>query len=345
MTSTALPRQPASVSSRLTGLCVGLSEFWQEPAITEKAAWDGLVAAGHNADFVYVGMPWATIIDGVRNDTPAAWRLLEKLDVLKARLDGLPADLPRVSVAQHIVAMNYRSLFEQLGITDLFWSHARRDRRRLGDIRLHAFPLFPAQTGSRAEAGDPHRKRPWLANFIGAFNPKIYLSDVRARIYADEGEDDLLIIKREGWHFDRAVYAEQIKGLAADQARLELERRQKEEYLDAIRDSVFTLCPTGSGPNSIRIYEALALGSIPVILTRDLAMPGDLSQWEACCLFEDDSADGYARALKAMRAMPESEIRRRQAAIADLFAVVGPPGYAALVETVMAGRTGDRKTG
>jgi hypothetical protein len=338
MTSTAQPRRPAPVPSRLSGLCVGLPEFWQEPAITEKAAWDGLVAAGHNADFVYVGVPWATIIDGVRNDTPAAWRLVEKLDVLKARLDALPADLPRVSVAQHIVAMNYRSLFDRLGITDLFWSHARRSDGRSGRLTLRPFPLFPAQTGSKAEHADLHRSRRWLANFIGAYNPKIYLSDVRARIFDDEGAPGFNIIKRESWHFDRAVYSEQIRGLSADEARLAEERRQKEEYLDAIRGSVFTLCPTGSGPNSIRIYESLALGSIPVVLTRDLAMAGDPALWEAVCLFEEDSADGYARACDAMRAMSTEEIRTRQAAIPALFKAVGPAGFAALIQQSMTSK-------
>lgn len=39
----------------------------------------------------------------------------------------------------------------------------------------------------------------------------------------------------------------------------------KEEYKDILKSSVFTLCPAGSSPESTRIYEALEVGSIPII--------------------------------------------------------------------------------
>jgi len=320
------PDRTPAADPAATRSAVGVPYCWQEPAITEKAAWDAIAKAETALPFVYVGVPWATIIDGVRNDTPAAWDLLRRLEEVKAELDRMPPRR-RVTVVQHIHALEYRSLFEMLGITDVFWSHARHDTPAEPGLTLHPFPLYPAQTGSQVEHEAPHRPRRWLANFIGAYDPNIYLSDVRARIFADEGAEDILILKRESWHFHRAVYAEQIRGIPADTARLALERQQKEEYLAALRDSIFTLCPTGSGPNSIRIYEALALGSIPVILTHDLALPGDPALWEACCLLEEDSAEGYIRARAAMRAMSEVDIRARQAAITGLFAAVGPEAY------------------
>jgi hypothetical protein len=37
--------------------------------------------------------------------------------------------------------------------------------------------------------------------------------------------------------------------------------------------SKFTLCPSGSGPNSIRFWEALACGSIPILLSDTLQLP------------------------------------------------------------------------
>ena len=33
------------------------------------------------------------------------------------------------------------------------------------------------------------------------------------------------------------------------------------------------LCPSGSGPNSIRLWEALATGAIPIILSDTLDLP------------------------------------------------------------------------
>lgn len=304
---------------------------WQVPAATEKTAWERVAARGGLPGARYLGMPWATAIDGLRTRAAPTLDILRALGTIRRHPHPEGAADRIVTVAQHIYADRYVGLFRGAGVTDLFWSHATVNRPEIAGIRIHPFPLFPAQTPDGIEPADPHRPRRWLANFVGAYNPKVYITDVRARIFETGGADDVLIVRREAWHFDRAVYAEQMKGVAPDAARLALERQHRDEYLQAIRDSVFTLCPTGSGPNSIRIGEALALGSIPVILTRDLALPGDRALWEACCLFEDDSAEGYTRALAAMRAMPAAEIRARQTAARDLFAMIGPSAYADLV--------------
>ena len=37
--------------------------------------------------------------------------------------------------------------------------------------------------------------------------------------------------------------------------------------------SIYCLCPSGSGPNSIRFWEALAVGSIPILLSDTLDLP------------------------------------------------------------------------
>jgi len=238
-------------------------------------------------------------------------------------------------VLQHINADRFSFLYESLGITDVFWSHARHAHSGLGDIKIHPFPLFPAQTPRIEEVENIHRPRRWLANFIGAYNPSLYLTDVREHIFSDAGAADLLIIKREDWHFERADYEQQIAGVTPDAARLSLEGQQKLEYLEAIRESAFTLCPTGSGPNSIRVCEALALGSIPVILTRDLALPGCDALWEAACVIEDDSVEGYRRAIARIRAMDENTLRSCQRATQELYEVVRPCKYDVLIRGMM----------
>ena len=38
-------------------------------------------------------------------------------------------------------------------------------------------------------------------------------------------------------------------------------------------NSRYSLCPSGSGPNSIRFWESLAIGSIPILLADTLDLP------------------------------------------------------------------------
>lgn len=320
-----------------TGSLTAYPYDWQTPAITEKAAHDSMIDWADTAlGFHYIAFPWATLFD--RMDQWSA-NLPDMLRELGRLCRELPGGGGRVAtVVQHIRADRYMRFYKACGITDLFWSHCTHSRREIDGIRVHPFPLYPAQTATLGETPDLHAPRKYLANFIGAYNPKVYLTDVREHIFADAGTaDDLLIIKREGWHFDRTVYDEQMKGITPDEARLQAEERNKTEYLDAIRHSAFTLCPSGSGPNSIRIGEALALASIPVILTRELALPGAPALWEEACLIEEDSVQGYRRALERARAMTPDELRRKQAATQALYKDFAPDAYGRYILSVMQG--------
>jgi hypothetical protein len=45
-------------------------------------------------------------------------------------------------------------------------------------------------------------------------------------------------------------------------------------------DSVFSRCPSGSGPNSILLWESLGFRCIPVLLADTLQLSGEPGEWE-----------------------------------------------------------------
>jgi hypothetical protein len=341
--------RPATLAERVQAMPVpglvkkpGLVAFphhWQVPAATEMAAYDALSQEPPPTSFDYFGFPWATVIDGLRGDAATAPAILM---ALRGACESCPPSARRASVAQHIHALQFIWLFKACGITDLFWSHATHDCPEIGGIRLHPFPLFPAQTPCQEPPAEPERQRRYLANFIGAYNPKIYLTNVRGVIFDDTGaQDDVLIVKRKAWHFDRIVYEEQIRGATASAERLATEDQQTAEYLDAIRASWFTLCPSGSGPNSIRIFESLCLGSIPIVLTQNLRLPGPQALWEQAAIVEEDSAAGYERAKSTVRGM---SMERRVAMLRagrELCAQVNPAAFGRLISSAMASDAGN----
>jgi hypothetical protein len=61
------------------------------------------------------------------------------------------------------------------------------------------------------------------------------------------------------------------------------------DYIDAILDAKFSLCPRGNGVGSYRLQESLALGRAPVIISDDWVPVSDLD-WERFAVFvaEDD---------------------------------------------------------
>lgn len=312
---------------------IAFSKYWQRPAATEEAAYQALNESEETRAFDYVGFAWATLFDGLSARTPESKEILQALLAEIQNASAHPSN-GRATVAQHIRAADHFDLFRSVGITDVFWSHAVHGQTEIDGIRVHPFPLFPAQAPTY-QASSRAAKR-YIANFVGAYNPSIYLTNVREVIFRDQGAaPDLNIVKRDGWHFDRAVYDEQISGQSASQAQLAAEAQMKRDYIDAIQKSWFTLCPTGSGPNSIRIFESLSLGSIPIVLTRDLRLVGPADLWERAAIIEDDSEAGYRRGLERARRTTEQERLDMMAAGKTLFDHVGPQAFGRIITQAM----------
>lgn len=55
--------------------------------------------------------------------------------------------------------------------------------------------------------------------------------------------------------------------------QISFEKKSPEEYLDIINRSKFTLCPRGYGKTSFRLYEAIALRSVPFYITDEPWIP------------------------------------------------------------------------
>lgn len=57
----------------------------------------------------------------------------------------------------------------------------------------------------------------------------------------------------------------------------------KKEYADIIKRSRFVLCPRGNGVGSIRFFEVLKAGRVPVVLSDDYVLPDGID-WESCTI-------------------------------------------------------------
>jgi len=86
------------------------------------------------------------------------------------------------------------------------------------------------------------------------------LTDDRARLRDTTGMNFF------GWNVDQA-------GVADDDARA--------DYTTTIQRSKFVLCPRGHGPSSFRLYETLAAGRVPVVISDHWLAPPRID-WEAC---------------------------------------------------------------
>jgi hypothetical protein len=60
-------------------------------------------------------------------------------------------------------------------------------------------------------------------------------------------------------------------------------RGEKEGYADAIARCRFFLCPKGNGVGSVRLFEVMQAGRVPVVISDRLLLPSGID-WKACSL-------------------------------------------------------------
>lgn len=267
---------------------------WQTPAITERHAFEKIVELWEGAPgWVYLGFPWATLIDLQNHWSLDRLRLEAALAEAAARL---PAGARVATVCQHIHATKVVPLMAGAGVTDLYWSHAVQDQARLSGVRVRPFPLYPVQ-GVEGSDGE----RDVLFSFIGSRGDAWYPTQTRTWIVDHLSKHRRgLVVERPGWHYERAVYAEQIRGEVHGAPKSEDEKEA--QFKEALARSQFVLCPSGTGPNTLRLWEALDAGAIPVVLSDRAKLPGARALWEAGALFRPESEH-------AVRALPRELAR------------------------------------
>ncbi len=308
-------------SGRLGADFVAHDADWQTPAITELHAFRRATALLPKAPgSVYLAFPWATLIDQIVHKRDAS-----RLRAALAEVARAVAGATRiVTVCQHIFMRDFPELFAEAGVTDIFWSHQRRDGGPPGfaAMAVHPFPLYPVNSpGPVAASASPCH----LFSFIGARPTELYLDSARTMIFDELADSPLGCVRdRADWHFYRDVYEKQIyqqPGLFEDP----LATPEAVEYRTVMADSLFALCPTGTGPNSLRLWEAIDAGVIPVILSPLYLPPGDPWLWTAATISADATRDNL-RALPqrlARIAADETGIATKRAALARLRARYG----------------------
>lgn len=217
------------------------------------------------------------------------------------------------------------------GITDLFWSHATQELSRVEGIRPHPFPLYAVRCTTHPPTQPllPPSQRPLLYSFQGAYTPGLYLTPVRDWLLDLPPRPNAQLKRRQEWHYEQAVYREQVQGQPADAARHAQLMAEADAYASTLQHSCFALCPSGSGPNSIRLWEALGYGAIPVILSDALPPPGPAELWQAAALMVPETQAAVAALpsqLEALATDPQRLLAMQQAG-QQLWRRYGLPGF------------------
>lgn len=264
--------------------------FWQFPALTEKQAYANhyprLFAADLSSNLclqAYLPVPWATYIDRKTFPDSHFDALAARIHAAKTFADRAGVQLEVHTVCQHIRWKRALPTFEKVGLTHLHLSHKNQDTVREPDIRssgiaVASWPLIAVnheiKSRSHGLASPPMKDRPILASFVGA-HMKHYIDNSRPALHAaaqDAQRDDVIVELGETWHFNKIVYDGQVFGKSLDAAQLSETEQKTVRYNQLMSKSRFALCPVGAGPNTLRFWEAIAIGTIPVLFSSNLSL-------------------------------------------------------------------------
>ena len=250
-----------------------ISDEWQLPAATERETWVRLKDHEVTESGRFLHYPWATLIDSCNNNQDKARALLIAL------ANGIDNGNYNMTCCQHIRGFMYSFLFRACRISDVFWPHTTyATTHGFGQVHYHAYPLFPVQKPSNTEAKSDNRDL--LTSFTGAYDSRYYLTPVRQWIdqcdWHSAGNSSYIKITKE-WHFEKSVYQEQVAGKPLNSDEKDALNQREQKFRELLQRSIFSLCPSGSGPNSIRLWESIGFGSIPVLMADGLKLPGGIS--------------------------------------------------------------------
>lgn len=255
---------------------VYLDDHWQTPVITEKkvrelidsnkvlASFDNY--RNHNVFVDYYAIPWATYIDVMTQN--AKPELRTKFQDVISEIQSSPSTSEHsFTVCQHIYFKKIIPILKRAGIKILFASHAQKDTYQIDGVIIKSFPLYPINGVTTSDSKD------LLYSFVGAYNPSVYMSPIRKNLYQMNHPESAIVISTGQWHFEKHVYQEQMRGILMNEQDLNMLDNNKREFQSILSRSRYSLCPSGSGPNSIRLWESMQAGAIPILLSDKLRLP------------------------------------------------------------------------
>ena len=245
--------------------------FWQYPVVTEKTFY-----TQERNNPLYFGFPWATIIDK-KYRPDVIFKLLQSSITTNGSRSYY-------TCCQHISFRLLIPLFKALNITTVYSPHKIIGEDEINGVMIQPCPLYAVniEDPRRNEVFrnfDIAQSRPIWYCFAGGYQMD-YMSDIRKNILTMKHPTNCVVIHTGQWHFNQDVYHSS-QNLQGDLNEDQDHKKKTENYNKILVQSRFSLCPSGSGPNSIRFWESLGAGAIPVLLSDKMTLPIH-DDWDNC---------------------------------------------------------------
>lgn len=250
------------------GSAISYPYGWQYPNITEQWVFDTIIKNSIDNKYLeIVCFPWATLIDLIERNKKEADYFIESINRAPPK-----KRIIRVTICQHVKMKILVEYFKKLKVDVIYWSHKKLYEDNIENIKIKTLPLYPVVAIERSEdlKYNEEKERKYFFGFIGAYDKQCYISDIREKIFMQKYNYPSFIKKRNQWHYENIVYKHQVMGEIITDDERDMYNENSKEYFKVLKNTKYSLCPSGAGPNSIRLWESVMAGCIPIILSDNM---------------------------------------------------------------------------
>ena len=244
---------------------------WQNEVLTEYKTFQYLKNNPKYLPLPYLAYPWAFLIDIYNNKYKLFYSSFYNFVNSLNLLENLNDSESYITTIQSYHFKKYLHCFKKMGIKYIFSPHIIEkeffDIFDSYNIIIFPYLIYPSIQG-------PILNKNIFYSFIGNINYKLERpTKIRSELCSMKHTKDCLVKSLDSWHFDEAVYGEQLN-LIKFKNDFNIDKiKREEEYRNILGSSLFSLCPLGIGPNSIRLWESFKYSSIPVVISDNLWLP------------------------------------------------------------------------
>lgn len=211
-----------------------------------------------------------------------------------------------VAVVGESKFLKLKKFLTQLGIAKIFYPHKNVEHDNCG------FTVMPIGCPTKYKFNDIYKKD-LLYSFVGFKDSH----PIRQSLEKFQCEESKIIFRDE--FFKNSIIIENQEFYNSDKKRVLLETycklksQEKEmeiEYIDIMSRSKFSLCPRGIAYGSLRFWESLKAGSIPILIADGLYLPQNWN-WNSTILriSEDDIKNAHPNYISDLiKCIPKSEV-------------------------------------
>jgi len=287
---------------------------WQHPATTEKDAYiKHLYMNSQDPSNIYIGFPWASLIDNATvygKDTEDVFDTLTKAELNIQKIE----DKNIHTVCQHIHWDRIIPICKKLRITDLYVSHYKKETSNIENIRIHPWKLTASNFKHSNMQYNLYDKK-YLFSFIGSvtiahksqirYQLKDYCENLKSEKYP------FIYELTDKWFYQKYVFDYQTKNMPWTYQDNQILESQQKRYNEILSNSIFSLCPEGAGPNTLRVWESLSVGVIPVIYS-DTWEPPKLNKYEWESFSIRIPMNEYSKTLDILLSITPEQIKNMQ---------------------------------